>query len=623
MQVVKLLVSHGANVNARDVRQNRTPLHYCAEGGHLDICLFLLTHGANRALVDQDGRRPSDLANSSPKIKSRKHLVEILSDVPGRVPAVTLQGYDFSSLSLNWAEPLKRRHQVPIDYYQIEWRVLPDSHSVVQAPMLATLVIPNSDPATDADPATNADGPETDSPVRWALPAREDWCRATTSQRSFTIGNLLPATEYQVRIVAHNAAGLGLPSCPARLHTQESTPTAPSAPKLIHRTPTTLTLTWQPPERENGFPLLTYELQRCNVYEQRRGGETSVSQRTSWQSEIVPLDQCGCHVSRGIIPFGKVAFRVRANNQLGWGLWSQESAVLAADESVRVTNIAPRSLTLHWDTHPDPNFRVFGYELQVCNAEAMDTYTTICSTIPRPAAVGHPVVYDVTTLLPAKTYYFRVRQLDENGWQHWTHALKSAAIKTQDDRPEPPQAPFYVIRPTGDYGCALEWVAGEPNGPTTTRFEVLQSEKEGEWQRAGESTEPELIVHNLRPGRTYLFRVRALNSVGWSEFSPVSEAFYVNLVPCPSGVSLAASGLTWLDLRWQKPAADLIVQRYEVRVRHVRSNTCTYEESDREQLRVTSLRPRGAYRFSVRAMTMLGWSAWSQESDDITFARRL
>jgi hypothetical protein len=379
---------------------------------------------------------------------------------------------------------------------------------------------------------------------------------------------------------------------------------------------------WQPPERENGFPLMAYELQRCTLFELRRG-DGVVSQRSSCVSEVVPLKAHTLHVSRNIIPFGKVIFRVRAQNELGWGQWSEESDVLMTDESVRVAQVSSRSITLQWDTHPDPSFRIFAFELQMCRADAMDVYTTLTSTIQRPAQVGQPITYVVGDLAPAVLYHFRVRQLDEQGWQHWTHALKSAGVRTLDDRPDPPQAPFFVIRPTGDYGCALEWVPGEANGPTTTRFQVMQSEQEGEWQVSGENTDAELIVHDLHPGRTYLFRVRAFNSVGWSDFSPVSEAFYVNLVPCPSGVSLAGSGLNWLDLTWQKPATDLIVQRYQVRVRHIRSSTCTYEDSDIEQLRVNSLRPRGAYRFSVRAMTMLGWSAWSQESDDITFARRL
>jgi ankyrin repeat protein len=51
---VKLLLFHGANVNARCLRNGRTALHYAAETGRTEICRFLIDRGAVRSILDED-----------------------------------------------------------------------------------------------------------------------------------------------------------------------------------------------------------------------------------------------------------------------------------------------------------------------------------------------------------------------------------------------------------------------------------------------------------------------------------------------------------------------------------------------------------------------------------------
>lgn len=632
VEVAKFLISNGANVNARDVRCNRTPLHYAAESGQLEICGLLLANGAHRGLVDQDHIRPSELARSSTRIKTRKALVCMLSDVPARVPAVYLTGSDASSLACSWVEPLKRKHQVPINHYLIEWRPLPDTHSVAQPPLLLdTTQLPEEEEEEDGSAAAATEGEgEEGSAAEQHSHSRSSgsssahsvkWLKDTTPTRSFLITGLLPASEYHVRISAHNAAGMGLPSCPSRLRTQEAPPEAPSTPLLASRTSTTIGLTWQAPLRDNGFPILAYEVQRSAAFEFRRGDDMVV-QRSSWSGEVVPPDRLLHHVSKGIIPFGRVVFRVRARNQLGWGQPSPESAVYQADESVRAYEQGPTSFCLEWDAHPDVSaVRIFGYELQMSLNGKPDAFETLSSTIDR--GTRGTVRYRVDGLVPATPYQFRVRHLDLNGWQPWAIALRSALLVTDEDRPDPPQAPVIVSRPTGDFGCAIEWQAGAANGPNITSYEVEYADKDGKWARAGDTSDRDMIIPNLKAGKTYFFRVRAYNQLGWSDFSEPSHAFEVNVVPCPSAVAVVSASLTWLDLSWCKPETDMSIQLYEIRVRHIRSNHCTYEQSSQERCRVTSLKPRSVYRFSVRAMSMLGWSAWSQESEEVTTARRL
>lgn len=76
LHVVKLLVAHGADVNARtnpgkttqafmrDVRtQGETPLHRAAAYADPDVLEFLLSHGADRELRDDNGDSPLSIAS--------------------------------------------------------------------------------------------------------------------------------------------------------------------------------------------------------------------------------------------------------------------------------------------------------------------------------------------------------------------------------------------------------------------------------------------------------------------------------------------------------------------------------------------------------------------------------
>ncbi len=62
-QVVRLLLEHGANPNARETSKNQTPLHLaaCNQSG-FDVVRVLLEHGADVDAKDDQGRTPLQLA---------------------------------------------------------------------------------------------------------------------------------------------------------------------------------------------------------------------------------------------------------------------------------------------------------------------------------------------------------------------------------------------------------------------------------------------------------------------------------------------------------------------------------------------------------------------------------
>lgn len=60
VDVVRLLIAHGVNVNAKDIAGS-APLHWACFNGHIDIVRLLIAHGADVNMKNQNGDTPLDL----------------------------------------------------------------------------------------------------------------------------------------------------------------------------------------------------------------------------------------------------------------------------------------------------------------------------------------------------------------------------------------------------------------------------------------------------------------------------------------------------------------------------------------------------------------------------------
>ena len=68
LEVVELLLEHGANSNIQENKYGWTPLHYAAKKCHVNVARVLLDHGADPTIRDNEGKTPLDYGSNCEEI---------------------------------------------------------------------------------------------------------------------------------------------------------------------------------------------------------------------------------------------------------------------------------------------------------------------------------------------------------------------------------------------------------------------------------------------------------------------------------------------------------------------------------------------------------------------------
>lgn len=113
LEVLELLVHHGADVAARTKSLGQTPLHLAASYGHNDAAQFLLGKGASIKARDRNGQTPVDNAERAGHQNVQKNLIRE-GIHPGHILSATWDprlepGYVLPGLRNLSPEPLHRR----------------------------------------------------------------------------------------------------------------------------------------------------------------------------------------------------------------------------------------------------------------------------------------------------------------------------------------------------------------------------------------------------------------------------------------------------------------------------------------------------------------------------------
>uniref|UniRef100_A0A8D8LZQ1 Down syndrome cell adhesion molecule-like protein Dscam2 n=1 Tax=Cacopsylla melanoneura TaxID=428564 RepID=A0A8D8LZQ1_9HEMI len=207
------------------------------------------------------------------------------------------------------------------------------------------------------------------------------------SQTSATLQPLLPATQYQVRLVAENPLGMSETGGELQATTLEEAPNG--APKEVTSEtlgvePTELLIKWKAPAREswNGI-LLGYDV----GYQISSGSSLALSSYTMKSVEIDNQYEGELRMT-GLSPHTKYAIVVRAYNSVGKGPFSEpfiartnEGAPSRPPDNIACASVTATSLKITWETVPTDarNGVIQGYKVVYYPSE--DWYESLDSNL--------------------------------------------------------------------------------------------------------------------------------------------------------------------------------------------------------------------------------------------------
>ncbi|XP_072180962.1 twitchin-like [Diadema setosum] len=437
-------------------------------------------------------------------------------------------------------------------------------------------------------------------------------------ETEFTIRGLQEGNDYEYRVSAVNAAGVGKPSTPCDRFTAKAPydiPDAPQPPSISDINASSMRLSWEPPASDGGSPITGY------IIEKR---ESPVGR---WMRvNRVPTKDTSIKVN-DLTEDKKYEFRVSAENAAGVGRNSEASLprvakspydAPSAPSRPDVSNVDSTELTLTWSPpSSDGGSPVTNYII-----EARDRFGLRWSPITRQTVTG--TTFRVTGLKPNDEYQFRVIAENRAGQSRPSDNTESVIAKPPYDVPDAPEN--VQVKATTSSSATLEWNRPFSDGgsPITGYIVERKDQYSSRWMRVNRTpvTDTSMVVGDLKDGLQYQFRVCAENNAGIGRASePTRSTVIKEPIDAPSAPhepTIAAITADSATLTWAAPSRDggspitgYIVERkdpYTARwspVERVTDTTC----------RIPGLKEGNEYQFRVVAVNKAGQGAPSSSTE--------
>lgn len=194
-------------------------------------------------------------------------------------------------------------------------------------------------------------------------------------------------------------------------------------------------------------------------------------------------------------------------------------------------------------------------------------------------------------------------------------------------KPSKPKGPLEVTDVKKN-GCHLKWKKPEDDGGTPIEYYEIEKldPHTGQWIPCGRSSEPEANITGLQEGKSYKFRVKAVNKEGESEELETDKAIIAkNPFDEPSKPG-RPEPRNWdkdfVDLEWTPPSNDggAPIEKYIVQMRDKSGRQwvdTTTVPGDRPVAKVTDVIPNHEYEFRVVAVNKAGPSEPSDVSKSV------
>ncbi|XP_032407359.1 M-protein, striated muscle isoform X2 [Xiphophorus hellerii] len=415
----------------------------------------------------------------------------------------------------------------------------------------------------------------------------------------------------------------------------EGAPGAPLDVRCLDANKDYIIVTWKQPAVEGGNAILGYFVDRCEVG------------TTHWvQCNDTPVKFARFPVT-GLVEGRSYIFRVRAVNKTGISHPSRVSEPVAAMDpadrarmrgtsapwtgqiivteeepaegivpgrprELQVTEATKNYVVLSWKPPGEKGLEGVMYYVEKC-VSGTDTWQRVNTEIP----VKSPR-FALFDLAEGKSYLFRVRCCNSAGVGEPSEPTEAITV---GDKLDIPSAPGKVV-PTRntDTSVVVSWEASKDVKDLVGYYIECSIVGSDVWEPCNNKPvrATRFICHGLITGEQYVFRVRAVNAAGLSQFSPISEPVEVKAAiasPAPPyGITVLECVRDAMVLSWKQPTfiggAD--ITGYFVDYREVvdgvpgKWHEANVKAVSERAYRVSELRENRKYQFQVRAANMAG-----------------
>ena len=411
----------------------------------------------------------------------------------------------------------------------------------------------------------------------------------------FRVENLNPGTRYLFKVRAANGEGYSEYSNTIDVTTRIEPPAAPASLRVANTWARTIDLNWND---------LSNNETEFRIAISRDGG-------ANWDNVgVLAANSTGFRVEN-LNPGTRYLFKVRAANGEGHSEYSNTIDVTtrieppAAPASLRVANIWARTIDLNWDdlSNNETEFRI---AISRDGGANWDNVGVLAAN-----STG----FRVENLNPGTRYLFKVRAANGEGYSEYSNTIDVTT------RIEPPAAPANLrVANTWARTVDLNW---DDLSNNETEFRIAISRDGGaNWDNVGvlAANSTGFRVENLNPDTRYLFKVRAANGEGYSEYSnTIDVTTRIEPPAAPASLRVANTWARTVDLNWD----DLSNNETEFRVAISRDGGANWDNvgvlaANSTGFRVENLNPGTRYLFKVRAANGEGYSEYSNTIDVTT-----
>uniref|UniRef100_A0A8C4YQJ0 Myomesin-1 n=1 Tax=Gopherus evgoodei TaxID=1825980 RepID=A0A8C4YQJ0_9SAUR len=401
-------------------------------------------------------------------------------------------------------------------------------------------------------------------------------------------------------------------------------------------------ISWKQPAVDGGSPILGYFIDKCEV------GTTHWSQCNETPVKFARFPVTGLIEGRSYI------FRVRAVNKAGISIPSRVSEPVAAldpadrarlrshpsapwtgqiivteeepaegvvpgpPSDLHVIEATKNYVVLSWKPPGERGHEGVMYFVEKCTA-GTENWQRVNTEIP----VKSPR-FAVFDLAEGKSYRFRVRCCNSAGIGEPSEATEATVV---GDKLDIPKAPGRII-PTRntDTSVVVTWTESKDAKELVGYYVEASIAGSGRWEPSNNNPVKgtRFICHGLLTGENYIFRVRAVNAAGLSEYSQESEAIEIkaaigggllHAAPSPPyDITVLESVRDSMVLGWKQPKiiGGAEITGYYVNYREVidgvpgKWNEANIKPVSERAYRIHNLKENMVYQFQVAAANLAG-----------------